>query len=256
MASWVTDIFDIIEKKFKFWEEVFEYHHALKFRLGRAVASKAYLKKEELEEVVKKEKALIQESGGYSKFVLPFKNPKIPGEYRRSFFSGLPKHPDRFEVRGLRPGLYLFVPFFESIFLDFKQERILNLGNISVPTTDEVSKTKTISCNLRYEIDDYYKAYTRIHDYELSLKSHTLSVLAKYSRGKTDKQWKDPNVIEELETKTLEELADIAKSRWGLKIFDIYITDNVDSSFQRVFYEGTPLTPSDTVPQTSSQASI
>src|SRR3989338_4309459 len=191
--SWVSDILELC-KKFGFVEVVYEYEHALKFRLGKVVDKRKKLNQEDLEKIVAEEKEAIKKEGGKLQYIIPFCNP-----------------------------------------------RILNLGNISVPTTDEQSKVITISCNLRYEILDYYDAYTQVHNYEESLKSHTLSVLARQSRGKNFEQWKNAEFITELEKKTLDELRDVATDKWGLKIHEIYITDNVPSTFQRVLYEGVPV---------------
>jgi len=238
--SWVSDILELC-KKFGFVEVVYEYEHALKFRLGKVVEKRKKLNQEDLEKIVAEEKEAIKKEGGKLQYIIPFCNPRIPKAYKRSFLNGMPIHPKRFEVKNISPGVYFYFPFIEAVVTDYKQERILNLGNISVPTTDEQSKVITISCNLRYEILDYYDAYTQVHNYEESLKSHTLSVLARQSRGKNFEQWKNAEFITELEKKTLDELRDVATDKWGLKIHEIYITDNVPSTFQRVLYEGIPV---------------
>lgn len=170
---------------------------------------------------------------------LPFS--KLPEGWGRNIF-GMPKHPKRYEKsKVLRPGFYFFMPVLQHIVSDFKREKVLNLENITVPTVDEDSKSVIISCNIRYELIDFYKAYTAVHDYEVSLKSHTLSIMAKYSRGKKYEQWKDPKEIDALEENVLKELREIATEKWGLQIHRVYVTDNVSCNMQRVLYEGQPL---------------
>ncbi len=163
------------------------------------------LKEREIDYIRRKEKKVIIENGGYLKYLfrlyisdfLPFvKKPNLPEDYRRSRWNGMPLYKDRYD-RVARKGIYLIIPFYEALIKESMQERVLNLGSISVPTTDEKSQTMFLSCNIRYKIKDLYKACMEVHDYEESLKDHTLSILAKHSRGKTFKQWTDSKNVEE-----------------------------------------------------------
>jgi regulator of protease activity HflC (stomatin/prohibitin superfamily) len=96
-----------------------------------------------------------------------------------------------------------------------------------------------VSCNIRYELMDLYRAYTAIHDYEASLRDHTLSILAKHCRGKSYDDWKSPEVVKQVETSVLEELREVVTGKWGLHIHNVYITDNIACGMQRLVHEGT-----------------
>lgn len=157
-------------------------------------------------------------------------------------YTGVPLHPKRYErSKLLRPGLYFFIPILEVMVKDFKREKVLNLENITVPTVDAEGQAIIISCNIRYELMDFYKAYNAVHDYEDSLKDHTLSILAAHSRGRTFAQWSNPDTIKELEQAVLEDVQSLVTEKWGLLVHKIYITDNVKCSIQRVMYDGKPL---------------
>jgi len=238
--SWVQELLDLFGK-FKFYEIVHEYEQALYFRKGIVIPRKIKRNKKELERIISDEREVIQEAGGYLAFVGPFK-PELPQDYMKSKILRLPRHPKRGEKsKVLKPGLYYHVPFIDDIVKDFRQEKVLNLGNISIPTSEADSKVVTISCNLRYELQDLYKAYTAVHDYEASLKDHTLSILALYSRGKSYQEWKDPDEVAKLEEQVKEELRQVVTEKWGLKIHRVYVTDNATSTLQRTIYEGPAL---------------
>jgi flagellar basal body-associated protein FliL len=237
----IQELADVIGK-LKFFEVVHEYQQGLYFRKGRVMERPVRLDKNEKKKLRAEEKKLVSDVGGYRSFILPFRPPKLPPKYKRSFITGLPLHPKRFEKsRVLRPGIYFFIPLVDSIVTDSRQQKVLNLGNISVPTIDADSKTVLVSCNIRYELMNLYLAYTAVHDYETSLKDHTLSILAKNSRGKRYEDWKDPQVIDKLEKNVMRELKTIVTEKWGLKIHRVYITDHVAGSTQRILHEGHPL---------------
>ena len=98
--SWVSDILELC-KKFGFVEVVYEYEHALKFRLGKVVEKRKKLNQEDLEKIVAEEKEAIKKEGGKLQYIIPFCNPRIPKAYKRSFLNGMPIHPKRFEVKNI-----------------------------------------------------------------------------------------------------------------------------------------------------------
>ncbi len=236
--GWVQEIMDLIGK-LKFHEIVYEFHQALYFRNGVALEKRnRWLDDETRRSCEAQERSLVKVMG-YSAF-LPFRRPKLPEEFVQSGYNGFPVHKDRFS-KVLRPGFYLHLPIIDDIVTQSKQEKVLNLGNITVPTTDNESKVVVVSCNLRYEMHDFYKAYTAVHDYEDSLKDHTLSILAKHSRGKAYSEWKDTDVVSELEEKVLADLREVVTEKWGLEVHKVYITDNVKCTMQRMLHEGPPV---------------
>jgi regulator of protease activity HflC (stomatin/prohibitin superfamily) len=150
--------------------------------------------------------------------------------------------------------MYLFIPFIDKLVMDYKQERVLNLGYISTSSSDPNSDSRVVavSCNIRYELMDFYRAYTSIHDYEASLKDHTLSILAKHCRGKSYDDWKSPGVVKQVEQEVLKELREVVTERWGLKIHNIYITDNIACNMQRLVHEGSAVSVKNEIRQEES----
>ncbi|MBI5159387.1 hypothetical protein HY992_04665 [Candidatus Micrarchaeota archaeon] len=235
----VKELVDFFSKM-NFYKMVYEYQQGLYFRTGRALFKRMRgLSREEELNAWKREKEVIERMGR-AKF-LPFRRPKLPEGFRRDWVTGLPLHESRMS-RVLKPGLYFHVPIVEDIVVDSIQERVLNLGNITVLTSDaDNAKPISVSCNLRYKVVDFYRAYTAVHDYEESLKDYTLSMLAKYSRGKTMKEWQDAKTIREIERKVERRVRNLVTEQWGLEIHKAYITDNVPSDSHRIVLDGQPI---------------
>lgn len=205
---------------------------------GRVVErQKRYLEPGEKRRIEEAERGLVG-ALGYRSF-LPFMRPELPEGFRQSVITGLPVHRERYS-RILQPGVYFFFPLLSHLEKESVQERVLNLGNIAVPTRDEQMRAMLVSCNLRYHVEDFYLTYTKVHDFEASLKDHTLSILAKHSRGKRYEEWSEPEVVKSLERDVLKEVRETAKE-WGLDIHAIYITDNVPSTIQRLTHDGYPI---------------
>ena len=237
--GFVQELTDLLKPIFKCFEIVYEYQQGLYIRNGivRELPKKR-LGLDEEQKINSLEKELLKEMG-YVRF-LPFRRPELPDGFRQSKLSGLPLHNGRYS-KILRPGLYFFFPPTGHIVTDSIQERVLNLGNIAVPTTDKDSKSMFVSCNLRYELQNLYLAYTEVHDYEVSLKDHTLSILAECSRGKAYAEWTQKEAIDDLEKEVLQALQ-LKAEEWGLKIHHIYITDNVPCQVQRLAHDGSAVT--------------
>lgn len=239
--AWIQEIADIIGK-LSFYEIVYEYQQGLYFRNGTAIEKRIKWDDEDLEEIIAEEKKVINDNRGRFRIMYDYlsrrNKVKFPEGYKRNIL-GLPRHAKRYDKdKVLRAGFYWNIPIIDVIVVDSQQEKILNLGNISVLTIDDEPKRVTVSCNIRYELMDFYRAFTAVHDYEDSLIDHSLSILAKYSRGKTYKEWADTQVVEKLEDDVRKELRKLVTEDWGLKIHEVYVTDNVDSTFQRVAHEG------------------
>jgi len=229
----LQELSDLISK-FNFVAIVHEYEQGLYFRNGSAVEKPIRnMKPEELAEIRAAECAAKTRSGGFRRRLPGNQAPATAEGFRKSW-TGRLLHPRRFS-KVLRPGIYFHLPFIEHIVTDYKQERVLKLGYISVLTMDPDPETKAviISCNLRYEIMDLYRAYTAVYDYEASLRYHTLSILAMKSLGRNYAAWKKPETISTLERHVLEELRKIVTEKWGLKIHQIYITDVTDARIHK-----------------------
>ncbi|MBW2964229.1 hypothetical protein KY363_02110 [Candidatus Woesearchaeota archaeon] len=249
--GFIQELADIISK-LNFFQIVYEYEQGLYFRNGIVKQKRIRRTAAELEEIVQEEEALMEKMGGSREFTRPFRRPKLPEGYMRSFWTGKPLHPKRFQKgKVLRPGLYFHIPVIDDIRKDYSQEKVLNLGNINIPTNEDKSRVVLLSCNIRYQLENFYKAYTAVYCYETSLKDYALAMLAKQSRGKRYDDWKNPQVIKQVEEEMACELREVVTEKWGLSIHRVYITDNADSNVQRVLHEGPPLVVNSTVPEDS-----
>ena len=240
--GWVQEIFDGLGKIFMY-EKVYQYQRGIFLRNGKIIKKRKKLSGEDLEEVVEAERKVIEENRGMLRLMFPNllafnKKPKFPEGYRRSLVTGLPRHPNRYQMdRVIYPGGYLRIPFLDDIIKESVQERILNVESVDALTVDEKPENIYVSCNVRYEIRDVYRACIAVHDYEKSLKDHTLSILAMYVRGKKLNEWKDKEVITKLQEDVEIELRKIVSKKWGIDIHQVYVT-NVTTKFNRIVYEG------------------
>lgn len=238
--GWIQEIADLVGQ-LRFYAIVHEYEQGLYFRTGTVRERripKSQLKPRELEEIVAGEKAAISAAGGYRAF-FPFRpKPAFPDGYRRSRILGLPLHSKR-RSKVLRPGLYFHVPVIDHVVTDGIQEAVLNCPFATVPTTNDEKVTIAVSCNIRYQVTDFYKAYTAVHDYQLSLRDHALSILAQKSMGKSVEQWRQPEEIKKLGEAVEQELRKIVTEKWGIKIHQVYITDVVPAKAYKIL-DGAP----------------
>ncbi|VVB77600.1 Stomatin [uncultured archaeon] len=240
--GWVQEIADVLGR-LSFFDIIYEYQQGLYFRNGTAIEKRIKWGGEELEEIVAEEKKVIEDNGGKLKLIKDYysgvDNMKLPKGWKKHRITGLPRHEKRYEKdKILRPGLYFNIPLYDAIVIHNKKQKVLNLGNISILTTDSEPKRLTVSCNIRYELMDLYRAFTEVDNYEKSLVDYGLSILAMHSRGRRYKEWADTNIVKEVEELVRDDLRNIATRDWGLKIHQVYVTDNVESDFNRVAHEG------------------
>lgn len=233
--GWVQEIADLVGK-LSFFSIVHEWEDGLYVRGGLVIKKPIRLSGKSLEKIANEEAQIARDSGGRVKLFFNRKK-EFPQGYRRSF-AGQPIHPKRYERdEVLRPGLYFNIPIYDDIIVRSKQEKPIDLGSIGVPTTDDENIEVQVSCNIRYELKDLYKAFTVVFDYEDSLKIHALSILARCSRGKTYKEWKQPEVIDKLQVEVVNQLKKIVTKEWGLEIKDFTITTNVRSQFTSTYLD-------------------
>ena len=224
----IQELVDLVGK-LNFVAIVHEYEQGLYFRKGIVIERRVRgMKPAEIEEIRAEERAARKSIGGFG-LVPGRRRSKLPPGFRTTR-SGRLIHSRRFS-KVLRPGIYFHLPIIEHVVTDYRQERVLNLGYESVLTLDEepAGKAVIISCNLRYELMDLYRAYTAVYDYEESLRGHTLSILAMKSLGRKYEEWKQPATISSIEKDVVDELRKIVTEKWGLKIHQVYITDVTDA---------------------------
>ena len=193
------------------------------------------------------EKELIEKLGGEMgrfAFLNPFYRPELPEDFR---YDGLFRTPkDRFDEH-LSPGVYFLMPFVDHLYKATKNVQSLNVGNITVLTSDQDSKTMLVSCNIRYDILRLKKLYLKVDNYEKDLCEQSVSVLNNCCRGKTFEQWKTPEFIKQLADEVKVELRKDVTEPWGIRIQEVYITHGVPCEVKLATHDGQTLPLSATV---------
>lgn len=226
--GFILEFLDIF-KKLSPVEIVYEYQQGLYLFLGKARERARELTLEEEEHFSKLER---ETWAGYRRFGLP-----VPPEYRRSWVTGKPRHKDRYS-KILGCGGYLLFPGLCNVIKASAQEKPLDLGSITVLSADDPPVALSISCNILYRLEDLYKAYTAVDDYEDSLKIETLSQLSECCYGRKLTEWKERATVREVQDETTKLLQESVTEHWGLKILDLTITDVAPSTTQRFVYTG------------------
>jgi hypothetical protein len=238
--GFVSELVDLVGR-FNFCDIVEEYEQGLFIRKGSIIEQPLKkMKEEDKKKAYEKEEAELKRLGRW-RFTVPFCYPQLGSDYHCDFWSGRPLHKSRF-AEILQAGVYFHLPIIERVSTRTKQEKPENLGSITVPTIDDPSVDISVSCNIRYQLLDYSRAYRVVDNYEQSIGVHTLSILAKHSRGKKYSEWKDPAFVEQLEKEVLDDLRKVVTDKWGVRIHEISITDNVRCNTIRLTHDGQPIT--------------
>ena len=126
------------------------------------------------------------------------------------------------EATQLTAGVWLFWPFVDRIELLPVVERFIDLPMQRITTADGVEVA--LSANIGYEITDAVKAYTEVHDYEVSLARLAAGHLHAKIHG-----WTYEELVEGLGKleKSLEGTLTTRAKPWGIVIRDVGITDMV-----------------------------
>ncbi len=199
-------------------------------------------KGKELEEIVAQEKQVIKDNGGLRQFVFSNSTLKLPEGYSRSSITGFPLNPKRTQKdKVLRPGFYFYWPILDDIVKESQQVEVIPIDKFSVPLADDFEFNVEIGCNIRYKVLRYDKAYLAVKDYEASLKDFATGILSKHCRARPKKDWINKEVLDKIEEDAATELRKIVTEDWGLKIFQMYLTDIALVRSQKVFYDGPPI---------------
>lgn len=236
--GFIQELADLIGK-LRFYDIVYEYQQGIYLSNGRVIEKhRRNIPKEEMERIKEKEIEFKKMVGRY--YFLPFRRPELPSEYRKSVITGRPRHKDRYR-KILDDGPYLFFPILQDIVKESKQERTLNLGNVTMQTSDLESKTMMLSCNARIEVLNLYKLYTAVHDYEDSFEFEVLSKLYSAATEKTFKEIISKAGQKAILTETINSVKKIVTEKWGLKVHDLAITDCVICTILRISHDGQPV---------------
>ena len=237
----VKELIDLIKSTLNFCTIVYEWEKGLFIDRGVVIPKRVRLFGEKLEEIVKEEEPIISEHGGRWKLfcdAISGKKHQFPEGYRTNWL-GLPKHKDRYEKsKNLNAGIYIHFPLVQEVVTANIQEDLADLREVGVLTTDDKPVAMQISPNIRFEILNFYKLYTRVKEYKKAMGIHTLSTLARCCRGTKFMQWTDDKFISELEKGVLKQVREIMTEDWGLKISEIRLTHTVPATYQNIVYKG------------------
>ena len=136
----------------------------------------------------------------------------------------------------------------DTLLIDGNGGNGFSLDKVGKPNILKVNETKkymthaaplSISGLIRYEIEDGYKAYTQVTDWERSYQSQVLILLSKLARKMTINDWLDAKSVEKFTSETTEKLNTTGPVRkeWGIWTSEIGITDISLNGIQRYAQE-------------------
>lgn len=134
------------------------------------------------------------------------------------------------DIKELKHGIYLYVPFLESIEKVDIQQQTHNLLSQSMTSVDMLPIT--FSCNLRYRVKNARKKFTVVHDFDESLNNEVMMVIADEAAKMTFSDLiKKRNMVERRALKRIARQA----AKWGAIVDDFAFTDLVQARTHRFF---------------------
>jgi regulator of protease activity HflC (stomatin/prohibitin superfamily) len=120
----------------------------------------------------------------------------------------------------LPPGLYMFVPYFGSVYIEQVKPDIIRLYKQNVTTKDGIGLM--ISANVRYEIVSLRKCVINVQDHKDNLSDEGRTAISRVVREKTyDELVSQQKAIE---TEIRGTMADVVND-WGVKIWRVSFVD-------------------------------
>ena len=147
----------------------------------------------------------------------------------------------RFSCRGrprlLEPGFWWRLPWFWEIEEGTVVEQVIRVDSQDITTSDRVPVS--ICTNLRYEIVDFLKFYTAVHDGDSSLENEVRThVHAKVREMTFDELLAKP---EELEKASKRRPLQRTAEAWGVRIIALEMSSLVSAPMYRLIGNGLPL---------------
>lgn len=124
----------------------------------------------------------------------------------------------------LSPGLYMFVPFFGSIYIEQVKPDIIRLYKQNVTTKDGVGLM--VSANVRYEIVDLLKCVINVQDHKDNLSDEARTAIARVVREKTYQELLEQQ--KPIETEIRSTMAAVVND-WGIKVHRVSVADFIKS---------------------------
>jgi len=136
------------------------------------------------------------------------------------------------------PGIYFAIPFFMGVDRLNVKEQVVDLRPQSVTTKDGC--TLAVSGAISYEIADPRKALYHVQNFDMSLPTLSLGVMAHFINGRNRDECGDSDA---LVGEVKAGIVGVAESRWGIRILDVWITDLADHKVYRVISGSDTIVP-------------
>jgi regulator of protease activity HflC (stomatin/prohibitin superfamily) len=130
----------------------------------------------------------------------------------------------------LEAGLYWYVPFVQKIEVVDTVPSVMDLPNQPITTKDDI--IVTISANVTYEITDARLMWTKVQDFEDSLRGHIAARAREWSYAELLAGQK------ELEKSLKGTLTTYVKD-WGVRVLDVKLTAFVKARPSMIISDGT-----------------
>ena len=162
-------------------------------------------------------------------------------DFFRTIFPFRIVQPDEYGVRTFAgkvkkycaPGVYIVLPFFGEVAKLNIMEQPIDLRPQSINSKD--GKTVAVSGFISYDIKDVKLALFNVQDFDESLHAEALKVIAHFINSNDYADCTIKNITDELRTV----LVPKARSKWGLNILEIGVTDLCDPKVFRIIGDST-----------------
>lgn len=131
-------------------------------------------------------------------------------------------------VKDCPPGWYLWWPLFQVVQKIVVVPQVVDLRSQSIKTKDNHSII--VSAAIQYKVVEVRKTLLNVYDYDKSIQTLALGVIAEYVKNRTLEECQDFAAIREEIRKSVVD----TMGNWGLKIQNIYITDLDEAKTIRV----------------------
>lgn len=136
----------------------------------------------------------------------------------------------RFRAKG--PGWYIWWPLIQECKKITVTPQVVDLREQSLTTQDGAEKA--ISGAVEYDIRDAIKAILHVQDYDKNLPTLCLGKIADYVETHPANECRSALIKTELRKEIREHV-----NKWGIRILNIFITDNVSAKTYRIMLHAT-----------------
>jgi len=131
--------------------------------------------------------------------------------------------------KSVGPGVYLLLPWVDELLYVNVMERVIDLRAQSITTAD--GESVAVSGAISFAVLNVEKAILNVEDFDATLQNYTLGVIAHYVNSKN---FSEVIQVEKMAEGIVKLVRDRATREWGLKIHQVWITDNSKHKVIRV----------------------